>query len=632
MALSDNRRLGEILVAEQNVPRTIIEEAIMYQNTINKRNKGAKKLGDILIETGLVSRDKVYRALATQYGMEYISANILKGLVNYKLYKSEEFYKKFTDDVGEVLSNIMKTESFPTHYIRDEDSEDENAKELIIVVTNPEKMPQVNQFTLLLQGKVKFKLLMTDNSMFNEFKLKYNAITKHELEDFSKRVRISSDDLGGDRISLDEFFKYLLCYAILEKASDIHVFPSSNGMAKIAIRKFGSLETLFYITYDLYERLLAKTKRETGSMKESIVYIPQDGRIDGVELLKNVEIRLNRPDAIVSPMYKIDENYLNYNFSKVSFRVSTYPTEPNIKMEIGKTFEKLVIRVLNLSAGLIELSELGLSMEAVKEIERIKKKTQGIVLIVGPTGSGKSTTLYSMASSINCLEKNIITFEDPVEMRQLNWTQGQRNVTADDNEEMTFDFEQANKAILRQDPDVIMMAEIRDVDTATFTINAANTGHLVLTTLHANSAASSIERLKKLSAHPLDIAMSTLCVMSQRLLKRICPHCKKPTNLTDERKEALLAVDFNIDQFPAKVYSRNPDGCPFCNHLGHVGIVAVNEIIPFTKEIRQAIIEGKSELVIRELASKKGFKTLLEDGIRKSSDGLCDIDEVINIS
>ena len=320
---------------------------------------------------------------------------------------------------------------------------------------------------------------------------------------------------------------------------------------------------------------------------------------------------------------------MKYDFSKVSFRISTYPTEPiNSDFDIGNSFESLVIRVLNLSQGYTELDELGLSAQAVSYLDSYKNRTQGIIIIVGPTGSGKSTTLYSLLSSINCLEKKVITFEDPVEMRQLFWAQGQRRIV-ENNKDMNFDFNEATKSILRQDPNNIMMAEVRDKSTADFAISSANTGHLVVTTLHANSAASAIERLKKLGVQSLDIGTSVLCIMGQRIVRRLCSHCRQKRELNPREKNELLAMELPEDRLPKEIHVRSDNGCEYCNGKGYIGAVVINEIIPFNKELRQIIVNNGSEIEIRNKADEGEFKTMLEDGIEKSIVGTCDINDVL---
>ena len=638
----DKMSLGEILTKMFDVSSKAIEEALLYQTAIKElAQENARavsiqdyRLGEVLVSAGIVSRSKVYRALALKDGLEYMSAAQVRAVVNYRLFREPRIASCFDGSgdpkkgVSDLINRMFKCKSFISHYHKDESDE----PVVVVVASSPECVKSVKmQITPSLErGNVKFKVVVSDNSSFDDFQLKFNAMTRDELAQLAKYVD-RFNPVTQQTIDIGEFYQALLCYAIVENATDIHLFPSGNGLARIVLRKIGDLETQFYIRYELYKRIIDYTKRKAGgNMQSNVVEVPQDGRVDGTELLQNVEIRLGREDAIVDRGLGIDENLLKYSFPQVSFRISTYPTESQTKMEPGNTYEKLVIRVLNLSAGLTELPELGLSEQTVAELNDFKERTQGIIIIVGPTGSGKSTTLYSFTNSIDCLSKAVITFEDPVEMRQMLWAQGQRKPTNDAG--TNFDFAQANKAILRQDPDIIMMAEVRDNDTAMFSINAANTGHLVMTTLHANSAASSIERLKKLGVDGLDIAISVLAVMGQRIIKKLCEHCRIKQPLTEAQRSRLLKLDLpeSVMNSNTYVHVHNSSGeCMYCGGRGYTGVTVINEIIPFTKEIKHLIVKNASEIEIREQANKDKWKTMVEDGYAKSVAGICDIEDVI---
>lgn len=632
-------KLGSILKQEFGVGEDAIEEAISYKRAlknVDERNGSNtlsnRTLGDVLIETGIVSKKTIYQALALQKGLDFMPAYTVNARTDYKLYKSEEIFKHF-GSLSDLVNVMMNTKSFISHWEADPENPNEPAK-LVIVVTTPENTSSVKRLSTVLEKKgVKTHIVLSDSSVFDEFKLRYNFVTKEEMENIAAYVD-QTNPVTGTTVTLREFYSYLLTYAIVEKATDIHILPVGEHLARIVFRKIGELETQFYITYSLYTRIIGFTKAHAG-MKTNLNGIPQDGRLSGEqkvengELLTNVNIRLKRKDAIIDRGLGVDENSLHYSFPKVSFRVSTYPVETSIKRSSDDPYEKLVIRVLNLSSGLTEMADLGLSSQATDELKLLKERSQGIILIVGPTGSGKSTSLYSLMNSINGLKKNIISFEDPVEMPQMLWSQGQRRVT--DNEETNFDFLQATKAILRQDPDIIMMAEVRDADTARFAIDAANTGHLVLTTLHANTAASAVERLKKLGVDTLDIAISVLAIMSQRIVKKLCPHCRQKIELNETQRASLLKFELPKSFLDSNkyVFQAKKGGCYYCGGKGYQSVTVINEIIPFNKEIKKMVIDGASEIAIRDEADKQGWKTMVTDGFIKSVDGLCDINDVI---
>lgn len=632
-------KLGSILKQEFGVGEDAIEEAISYKRAlknVDERNGSNtlsnRTLGDVLIETGIVSKKTIYQALALQKGLDFLPAYTVNARTDYKLYKSEDIYKHF-GSLSDLVNVMMNTKSFISHWEADPENPNEPAK-LVIVVTTPENTSSVKRISTVLEKKgVKTHIVLSDSSVFDEFKLRYNFVTKEEMENIAAYVD-QTNPVTGTTVTLREFYSYLLTYAIVEKATDIHILPVGEHLARIVFRKIGELETQFYITYSLYTRIIGFTKAHAG-MKTNLNGIPQDGRLSGEqkvengELLTNVNIRLKRKDAIIDRGLGVDENSLHYSFPKVSFRVSTYPVETSIKRSSDDPYEKLVIRVLNLSSGLTEMADLGLSSQATDELKLLKERSQGIILIVGPTGSGKSTSLYSLMNSINGLKKNIISFEDPVEMPQMLWSQGQRRVT--DNEETNFDFLQATKAILRQDPDIIMMAEVRDADTARFAIDAANTGHLVLTTLHANTAASAVERLKKLGVDTLDIAISVLAIMSQRIVKKLCPHCRQKIELNETQRASLIKFELPKSFLDSNkyVFQAKKGGCYYCGGKGYQSVTVINEIIPFNKEIKKMVIDGASEIAIRDEADKQGWKTMVTDGFIKSVDGLCDINDVI---
>ena len=623
-------KLGTILKEEFGVGEDAIEEAISYKRAlknIDDRNGSNtlsnRTLGDVLIETGIVSKKTISQALALQKGLDFMPAYTVNARTDYKLYKSEDIFKHF-GSLSDLVNVMMNTKSFISHWEADPENPNEPAK-LVIVVTTPENTSSVKRLSTVLEKKgVKTHIVLSDSSVFDEFKLRYNFVTKEEMENIAAYVD-QTNPVTGTTVTLREFYSYLLTYAIVEKATDIHLLPVGEHLARIVFRKIGELETQFYITYSLYARIIGFTKAHAG-MKTNINGIPQDGRLTGEqkiengELLTNVNIRLKRENAIIDKGLGVDEN---------SFRISTYPIETSIKRSLDDPYEKLVIRVLNLSSGLTEMADLGLSSQATDELKLLKERSQGIILIVGPTGSGKSTSLYSLMNSINGLKKNIISFEDPVEMPQMLWSQGQRRVT--DNEETNFDFLQATKAILRQDPDIIMMAEVRDADTARFAIDAANTGHLVLTTLHANTSASAVERLKKLGVDTLDIAISVLAIMSQRIVKKLCPHCRQKIELNETQRASLLKFELPKSFLDSNkyVFQAKKGGCYYCGGKGYQSVTVINEIIPFNKEIKKMVIDGASEIAIRDEADKQGWKTMVTDGFIKSVDGLCDINDVI---
>lgn len=606
-------KIGEILHQKFLIDKSIIEEGLYRQKNVFQNKKF---VGEILMDDGLISRDLLYHALALQKNIEYQHINNIRNRINFQLYKNE----KIIDSIGkshiDVLKQIFDTKSFPAYWEKVDEQET-----LVIIVTNPSKISQVKIFQSQLNKHFLTKLIITTDQIYNTFELKYNELTLEELENFSNEIK-------SQKTSTEDFLRYLLCYGILQDSSDIHISPSSNNSARISLRKLGTIETIFYVSMDDYNRIISVIKSKS-DMNTNILSIPQDGRIDGKDFLNNVKIKVNRTSDSRN-IYNINENELKYNFENVSFRVSTYPTEPPYTLEPGKTFEKCVIRILNLSAGLVELTDLGLSKQTVEELNFAKSRNQGIVFIVGPTGSGKSTTLYSVLSSLNSIERNIVTFEDPVEMRQMFWSQAQRNVN-DDVKDKNFDYLEAKKSILRQDPDIILMGEVRDQDSATFATEAANTGHLVFTTLHANSSTAAFERIKKLGVNPLEMASSIINVLSQRLVKQLCPYCHIQRDISESEINTLKRMELEESKIPKKIYTHNIEGCKQCNHKGYVGRTTICEILPITSEIKQMIVNEEPEFKLRIKANEMGYKTLLEDGLERMAEGKVSINDILSV-
>lgn len=616
------------LVNNFGVNRTIINEAINVLNSLKNLKTGTyvPSVINILMDYGLLSRDIVYEAIALSKGYSFMDTTTAMNMANFKTFKNENFAKCFKNANGEVqldyiLKLILDSKVFPIAEKPD--------GTFIIIQTSVDDLATQHAVTFMKQLKdIRYELYLVADTLFNEFKRQYSMIETEELRKFAENL--ATDEVGS--INATDFLRYLLCFAILNKLSDIHVSPSKNGMARIGVRRYGTIETLFYIRLSAYQKLLNVVKM-SADIKTDLTAKPKDGRIDGNKLLQDVEIILHRPNALINETYGLNENRLRYSFPQVSFRVSTYPIQPadNYTDDGVLAYEKLVIRVLNNSEGVVPLKNLGLSQQPIDELNFAKNRAQGIILVTGPTGSGKSTSMYSMLSSLNPVEKNIITFEDPVEMRQSYWAQGQRIQKVDDvNDESFFEYADANRSILRQDPDIILMGEVRDEDSANFAITSANTGHLVFTTIHANSAASAVSRIKKLGVSPIEFASALIIIVGQRLVRRLCPHCKKEVQLSDEQKTNILRISGddsgsslskyeNLRFFAKGGVDVNNKPCSFCGGRGYVGVVAINEVIPANEEIKRIIIDNGTDFDVRREADKQGYHTMLEDGLAKAA-------------
>lgn len=302
---------------------------------------------------------------------------------------------------------------------------------------------------------------------------------------------------------------------------------------------------------------------------------------------------------------------------EVDFRVSVLPVAHG---------SKVVMRLLDKTSLSLGLEKLGFAPETLAAMKNAVEKPFGMILITGPTGSGKSTTLYSILHQLNTPEKNIVTIEDPIEYQVKGITQIQTR------SEIGFDFASGLRAILRQSPDIVMVGEIRDAETADIAIKASLTGQLVLSTLHTNDAAGAVSRLVDMKIEPFLIASSVVLVAAQRLCRKICAHCKEKSDVPDEvLKRLAINPDKLFEGQKEKNFFRGK-GCIYCNKTGYLGRMGLLEALTITDEVRDLIMKRSSAHVIKEHAVKQGMKTLRDDALRKCAQGLTTLDEVLRVT
>jgi type IV pilus assembly protein PilB len=370
--------------------------------------------------------------------------------------------------------------------------------------------------------------------------------------------------------------------AIKLEASDIHIEPKENE-AKLRVRLDGILQDVLIFERKIYEALLSRIKLLSG-MKLNIFDRPQDGRF--TVLFERLPIEI---------------------------RSSTLPAEWG---------ESVVMRILN-PKSLISLEELGLREDLLKIFKEEIKKPNGMIIVTGPTGSGKTTTLYAILKEIQKPEIKIITIEDPIEYHLEGITQTQVDPKAG------YDFANGLRAIVRQDPDVILVGEIRDFETAQIAIQAALTGHLVLTTLHTNDAAGTVARLIALGEKPVNIAPAINMAVAQRLVRKVCKNCSVSEKPNEEELEKMMngLKDLNI-KIPKDLKIKKPKGCEDCNFTGYRGRTGIFEAFLVDDEMERFILTSPSISDLREMAKKKGMVTMYQDGLLKVIDGITTIEEV----
>ena len=386
-----------------------------------------------------------------------------------------------------------------------------------------------------------------------------------------------------------EILEIVLGSAVSLDASDIHIEPEENK-AKLRARIDGVLQDVVVLNQKIYEALLSRIKLLSG-LKFNITDRPQDGRFS--ILMKDLTIEV---------------------------RASTLPAEYG---------ESIVLRLLN-PKSLIELEVLGLRKDLLKTFEKEIKKPNGMIIVTGPTGSGKTTTLYAFLRKIHRPEIKIITIEDPIEYHLEGISQTQVAP------EKGYDFANGLKAIVRQDPDVILVGEIRDFETAKIALQAALTGHLVLSTLHTNDAAGTLVRLQSLGEKPVNIAPAINMAIAQRLVRKVCQKCVKFEKISSQELEKIKKVLKNIPKEIIKYSetSKTPKavGCQDCNFTGYRGRIGVFEAFLIDDEMEKFILTSPSIASLKEMAIKKGMITMYQDGLIKVLEGMTTVDEIERVT
>ncbi len=378
----------------------------------------------------------------------------------------------------------------------------------------------------------------------------------------------------------------LLEFAMRSKASDIHIEPQDNK-TRVRYRIDGILHEKLVLPKKVHDALVSRIKI-LGGMKIDEKRVPQDGRFN----------------------FRAGED-------EVDLRVSTLPTSHG---------EKIVMRLLRKSGGVPTFADLGLRGLALKNLEEAILRPHGIVTVCGPTGSGKTTTLYSVLSKINTTRVNIVTLEDPVEYAIAGVNQVQINPQAG------LTFASGLRAFLRQDPNIILVGEIRDSETADLAVQAALTGHLVFSTLHTNDAAGALPRLLDMGAEPFLLASSMTAILAQRIVRKICAHCKKQYTPPPELVEDIKRVLGKLVSETTQIALYKGEGCAQCNDTGYSGRIGVFEVIRISEKISKLILERSSAGDIQRLAVEEGMITMKQDGYLKAVEGVTSIEEVLRVA
>jgi general secretion pathway protein E len=400
-------------------------------------------------------------------------------------------------------------------------------------------------------------------------------------EDLATQLKIDVTDSDDDDAPIIRYVNAIIFKASSERASDVHIEPFEDRL-KVRFRVDGVLYDVASEDKSFQAAIISRVKVMSG-LNIAEKRLPQDGRI-GLKIAgKDVDIR-----------------------------VSTVPTQ------FG---ERIVMRLLDKSGAVLDIDQLGIDERNLSLMKKLLQKPNGIVLVTGPTGSGKTTTLYACLTNINKPDLNILTVEDPIEY-QLDGV-GQMQI----NSKIDFTFASGLRAILRQDPDVVMVGEIRDGETAEIAIQASLTGHLVLSTLHTNDSAGAVTRLVDMGVEPFLVSSSLLAVVAQRLVRRLCKHCKTPGEITDEELRELGLDPAKVPR--RQIFKPGTSQCPHCQGSGYAGRLGIHEILVIDDEVRGQIIGRLDSNTIKTSAMKRGFATLRVDGGRKVLQGVTSVEEVI---
>ncbi len=591
-------KLGEILVRENLISPQKLREALDYQ-----REHGGR-LGFNLVKLGLVSDDMITAVLSRQYGIPSVNLDLFNiDSAVLRLIPQEVAQKHCVLPLSRVGATLTLAMVDPTNVFAMDD---------VKFMTGLNVEPVVVAEGSIQQAIAKYygtsreiELAATIEEVAVESRNGSNgsngAITHADLVsldsiDFTpgdaEDVEVLEDNEEIDlstlsRMSEDapvvRLVNVLLVDALRRGASDIHVEPYEKEL-RIRFRIDGVLYDVMHPPLKMRDALISRIKIMS-KLDISEKRLPQDGRI---KIKVKVDARSRELD----------------------FRVSTLPTL------FG---EKVVLRLLDKQNLMLDMTKLGFEPESLMKFKRNISKPYGMVLVTGPTGSGKTNTLYSALQSLNTVDTNIMTAEDPVEFNLMGINQVQMK------EQIGLNFAAALRAFLRQDPNIVLVGEIRDFETAEIGIKAALTGHLVLSTLHTNDAPSTISRLMNMGIEPFLVATSVNLIQAQRLIRRVCKDCKQEHQMP---MEALVEVGFSADEAKSiKTYKGK--GCATCNNTGYKGRIGLYEVLEITDEIRELILIGASALELRKKAVDDGMITLRESGLYKIREGVTTIEEVV---
>ena len=546
-----------------------------------------KRLGDLLVESHAITNDQLEYALQNKTREEKLGDFLIKEnfLTEQQLIEVLEFQLgiphinlnqyAIEPDVLQLIPAELAKRAYIMPIRRDKNK-------LFIAMADPMDYFAIEEVRMATGCQIETSIAAKDDL--------YRTITKYY--DLQESMDAALSDIGISRTSEVEqeitsedspivrLVNQMIASGVAQRASDIHFDPSETEL-KVRYRVDGILRTERSLPKHMQSVITARIKI-MGNLNITESRVPQDGRIK-----------------------------TTINFKPVDIRLSTLPTVYG---------EKIVMRILDLSNAASDIDKLGFSSKNEDLFRKMIARPNGIVLITGPTGSGKSSTLYAALSHLNSEEVNIITVEDPVEYQLDGINQIQVK------EEVGLTFAAGLRSILRQDPDIVMLGEIRDLETAQIAVRASLTGHLVLSTLHTNSAVESISRLQDMGIEPFLLSSSLVGIMAQRLVRRVCRDCGETKPATDREKEIFLEQGLVIENV------RIGRGCPSCSGSGYRGRIAIHELLPIDRRIKELILKHASANELIDYMNEQGYYTLLQDGLLKVIEGHTSTEEILRVA
>ncbi len=557
------RQLGDILIRDKGVPEEVVRQALHDQEASDLR------LGEILKAKGEASEVVLAEAMATQSGMEYVADPKVK---------TSALHLLTTVPIGYAKENLAVPLEIDGQTIR-------------LAIVDPSNNQILNDLSVLTGCRIipclaePDKLIAAINQGYETISGDGNSpISDIGQDDLALDSEIQIEDLldTNDEAPIIRFVNSLITQAYRQRASDIHIEPFESDVV-VRYRVDGILYEVQRPPYRALANITSRLKI-MANLDIAEKRLPQDGRFS---------VRIAGKQADV--------------------RVSTLPTA------FG---ERVVLRLLDKSSGVLGLADIGVEADMLPQIEKMINKSHGIFLVTGPTGAGKTTTLYSALSAIDSRKQNIITVEDPIEYQLTGVGQIQVNSKID------LTFAQGLRSILRQDPDVIMVGEIRDGETAKIAVQAALTGHLVFSTLHTNDSAGALARLVEMGVEPFLAASALVGVLAQRLVRTICPHCR----ISYQPDEKLLSELFDETVVPEDAIFYRGRGCDQCMDVGYLGRTGLYELLEVTDDIRHLVTSNADAAVIRRQALKQGMHPLRQAGLEKVLAGLTTVEEILRVT